>query len=231
MMKATLNGKYESNANNGKASTTLSFNTAIGDAKLRASVTNALVLDSAQYSPPSFSFSLEKPDSFSVDYYPKKDANPKEDALPNVKFKLMNSLKVMEKTIRLTYSHAVAEKRAPTLDGLVEFNAENKLVVNHPLGTKDCKLKYTYTGGQQRKIVVEPSYDVATGAWEAALSRKFEGGDTVKASYKAAERTMGLEWSRDSKDKGTFKISTTLNMDNPKIDPKLMAESTWSYEL
>ena len=67
-MRATLTGKYETDKDDGKASTILTINTNVGDAKLKASVTNALVVNTAKDSPPKFSLTLEKPDSFSVVY-------------------------------------------------------------------------------------------------------------------------------------------------------------------
>lgn len=69
MLKATLAGKLETEAEEGRGSATLSVNADVGDAKLKASVVNALA------PVPSFTFSLEKPGSFSLDYSPEKVIN------------------------------------------------------------------------------------------------------------------------------------------------------------
>ncbi|URE09194.1 hypothetical protein MUK42_22378 [Musa troglodytarum] len=229
MMKATLTGKYETDKEDGKASTILSISTNVGDAKLKASVTNALVVNTAHYSPPKFSFTLEKPGSFSVVYSRKHDANPQSDDPADVKFKFMNAIRVMEKTVELDYTHDMREKKTAA-EGSVALNPRNKVSVSHVLGTRDCKVKYKYEHGERRRMVVEPSYEVAANAWGLDVSSKFEGGDAVKASYRAAAKTVELEWSRASTVNGTFKISSSFNVMNPKIDPRFMAESTWSYD-
>ncbi|CAL9096113.1 unnamed protein product [Musa acuminata var. zebrina] len=229
MMRATLTGKYETDKDDGKASTILTINTNVGDAKLKASVTNALVVNTAKDSPPKFSFTLEKPDSFSVVYSRKHDANRQSDDPPDVQFKFMNAIKVMEKTVELEYTHGMPEKKT-AVGGSVALNPRNKVAVSHVLGTRDCKVKYKYEHGERVRTAVEPSYEVAANAWGLDVSSRFEGGDAVKASYRTAAKTVNLEWSRNSKVNGTFKISSSFNVMDPKINPRFMAESTWSYD-
>ncbi|RRT66448.1 hypothetical protein BHE74_00054329 [Ensete ventricosum] len=204
-MKATLTGKYETDKDGGKASTILSVNTNVGDAKLKASVTNALVVNTASYSPTKLSFTLEKPDSFSVVYSSKHDANLRSDDPPDVKFKFMNAIKVMEKTVELQYTHELRDKKT-AVEGSVALNPRNKVAVSHVLGSRDYKVQYKYEHGERRRTVVEPSYEVAANAWGLDVSSKFEGGDAVKASYRTAAKTVELEWSRNSKVNGTFKV-------------------------
>lgn len=67
MLRATLVSKLE--AEKGRGSATLSVNADVGDAKLKGSVVDALA------QAPSFTFSLEKPGSFSIDYSPVKVIN------------------------------------------------------------------------------------------------------------------------------------------------------------
>ncbi|CAL9747579.1 unnamed protein product [Musa acuminata subsp. burmannicoides] len=229
MMKATLTGKYETGKDDGKATTTLSINAKFGDASLRATVSDALVLGTAARAPPTLSFSLQKPNSFSIDYSPTKAGTDQKDDLPQAKFKFMNSIKLMEKTLRMTYSHALQERRTE-VDGSVEFNEDNKMAVHHVVGTEECKLKYTYQHGERQKTMVEPTYYVAANTWDLVVSRKLDRGEALKASYQAAAKKLQLEWSRDSNVNGTFKISAALNMAD-HIYPRFVAESTWSYQI
>ncbi|XP_074576081.1 outer envelope pore protein 24B, chloroplastic-like [Curcuma longa] len=236
MLKATLVGKLEAEAKNGRGSTALSVNTDVGDVKLKASVANALALA------PSFAFSLERPNSFSVDYSPEKlvllinggaggfaDCDRQgEGGLPNLKFKFAESVKVTGRKVSLAYSHALRERKT-TVDGSVELNEENKVAVSHVVGTEDCKLKYTFA--RRKLTVVEPAYDFKDRAWAVAVSRKFDGGDAVRGSYEAKNRKLELEWSRTFTGKGSFKVSASFMKKDQEIVPKLMAESTWNCNL
>lgn len=127
------------------------------------------------------------------------------DDLPQAKFKFINSIKLMEKTVRMTYSHAVQERRTE-VDGSVEFNEDNKMAVHHVVGTEECKLKYTYQHGERQKTIVEPTYYVAANTWDLVVSRKLDRGDALKASYQASAKKLELEWRRDSNVNGTFKV-------------------------
>ncbi|URD76408.1 hypothetical protein MUK42_08200 [Musa troglodytarum] len=103
----------------------------------------------------------------------------------NVPNKFMNSFKAVDKTVNLTYTHARAANRT-TLDGSLVFDPANKVSVNHAFGSGNCK-------------------DVSKNAWDFALTRKFEGGDSLKATYQTTTKNLGLEWNRDSKD-SSFKV-------------------------
>lgn len=204
-------------AEKGRGSATLSVNADVGDAKLKGSVVDALA------QAPSFTFSLEKPGSFSIDYSPVK-----EGALPNFKVRFMDSVKVTGRKVNLVYSHALRERKT-TVDGSVELNAENKVAVSHVLGTEDCKLKYTFARG--KLPVVEPAYDLKERAWAVAVSRKFDGGDAVRGRYESKNRKLEMEWSRTFRDKGSFKISASFMKKDQEIVRKFIAESTWSCNL
>ncbi|XP_042397341.1 outer envelope pore protein 24B, chloroplastic-like [Zingiber officinale] len=222
MLEASFTGKYETDAKAGKGSTTLSVGTNVGEAKLKALAT--IALEAADYSPPSFAFSLSKPDSFSIRYSPeKKDGDP-----PNLRFKFMNSMNVMGGRVNMAYHHAVQERKTK-VKSLVEFNDEHKMAVKHLVGTKDCELRYKFA--PRRFTVVEPSYKLASREWAVALSRSFESGDVLKGSFDVKDRKVGLEWSRTSKERGTFKISGSLVKKDNEIKPQLMAQTTWSCSL
>lgn len=121
----------------------------------------------------------------------------------------MNSVCLAEKLVSLTYRHAWRENRT-ALDCSVEFDPANKLAVNYALPT-GCKVKYVYAHGEMpRRTVLEPSYDLSKNAWDFAVSRKFDGGDSLKATYLTSTKILGVEWSRDSKINGSFKVTDSL---------------------
>lgn len=114
----------------------------------------------------------------------------------------MNSIKVAEKPLNLTYIHSRNDNRT-ILDGNLAFDPANKVSVNHMLGSGNCKLKYTYVN--QGVTTYEPSYDFKN-SWDFAVSRKVYGDDVFRASYQTSSKAMGLEWSRNSKMNGRFKV-------------------------
>ncbi|XP_038978632.1 outer envelope pore protein 24, chloroplastic-like [Phoenix dactylifera] len=217
-MKATLTGKYESIKNFPTAS--LTVDTKVGDVKLKASVPDFVVADGRPSLSSLLSFALEKPGSFSIDYSHKND----------VKFKFMNSVKVLEKAVDLTYTHARKENRT-AVEGAVALDASNKIAVSNVLGTEEWKVRYTYAHGALRRTVIEPCYDVKANAWDVAVTRKFERGNAVKATFRTSSRSVDLEWTGDIPLNTTIKISGSINMAEKIAVPKLTAETTWSYEI
>lgn len=115
----------------------------------------------------------------------------------------MNSMNVMGRRVNLAYHHAVQENKMKVKSS-VELNDQHKLAVKHVVGTKDGELRYKFA--PLRFTVVEPSYKLESREWMVAVSRSFEGGDLLKGSYKPKDRKVGLEWSRTSKERGTFKV-------------------------
>ncbi|KAM0937700.1 putative outer envelope pore protein [Dioscorea sansibarensis] len=214
-MKAAVKGRYE--AEKSSAGASVSFTT--GDLRLKASVTDATLLNAPSLH--GLVLSIEKPSAFFVDFnIPKKD----------VRFQFMNTVRVMEKPINLTYTHARGDNRT-TLDGLVTFDPANKVPMSYVFGSGNCRVKYAYAHGELRRTVFEHCYDFTKNGWDFAVSRKFEGGDSVKASYQTSAKLLGVEWNRDSKINGSFKISASMNLAEQKIVPKLVAESTWNFEM
>ncbi|XP_010923452.1 outer envelope pore protein 24A, chloroplastic [Elaeis guineensis] len=214
-MKATVKGRYEVD----KSSVFATVAVNAGDLKLKASMADATFVHGPSLN--GLGLSVEKPGSFIIDYnVPKKD----------VRFQFMNSVRVFDKTVNLTYTHARADNRVG-IDGSVAFDPANKVSVSYALGSGNCKVKYVYTHGVLRRTVLEPCYDVSKNSWDFAVTRKFEGGDSLRATYQMSSKNLGLEWNRESKINGSFKISTSFNLAEQKKVPKIIAESTWNYEM
>lgn len=123
--------------------------------------------------------------------------------LQDIRFQFINTVRVGDKPLNLTYMHSTGDSRT-VLDGTLIFDPANKVSANHMLGSGNCKLKYTYV--HQGVTSFEPSYDVAKNSWDFAVSRRVYGDDLLKASYQTSSKLLGLEWSRNSKHSGCFKV-------------------------
>ncbi|KAI3895635.1 hypothetical protein MKW98_025426 [Papaver atlanticum] len=213
MMKASVKGIYDTDKSS--ALGTVVFNA--GDVKLKASLTDATVANGPSLN--GLALSVEKPGFFAIDYnVPKKD----------VSFRFMNTVRVMEKPLSLTYVHGQGDNRT-MLDGTFVFDNANKVSANYMFGSGNCKLKYSYVHGGVRTF--EPCYDVSKNTWDFAMSQKVYGDDTFKATYQTSSKNLGLEWSRNSKINGTFKISASVNLADETKRPKLRAETIWDFEM
>ncbi|KAK9129922.1 hypothetical protein Sjap_010409 [Stephania japonica] len=213
MMKTSLKGRYNPDKSNAAAS--LAFNA--GDVKLKASITEAAIVNGPSLN--GLLLSVEKPGSFIVDYdVPKKD----------FRFQFMNSVSVLNKSLRLNYIHWRGQNRT-LLDGTLVFDSSNKVSANYAFGSGNCKLKYTYQHGGVRTF--EPCYDLSSNSWDFAVSQRVFGDDVFRASYQTSSKVLGLEWCRDSKVNGQFKILASLNLAEEVKMPKLSAESTWNFEM
>ncbi|CAL1384280.1 unnamed protein product [Linum trigynum] len=212
-MKAALKGRY--NDGNSTAAATLVVNA--GDVKLRASLTDATVANGPSLN--GLALAVEKPGFFSVDYnVPKQD----------VSFRFMNTVRVADKPLNLTYMHSRGDNRT-ILDGTLVIDSSNKVSSNYVVGTGNCKLKYTYTHGGLTTF--EPTYDLAKNTWDFTVSRRVYGDDVFRATYQTSSKHLGLEWSRVSKLNGNFKVSASVNLAEEAKMPKLIAETTWNIEM
>ncbi|XP_042056344.1 outer envelope pore protein 24, chloroplastic-like [Salvia splendens] len=140
----------------------------------------------------------------------------------------MNSVRVAEKPLNLTYTHSKGDGRT-ILDGALVIDSGNKVSANHVLGTGNTKLKYTYV--HEGLTTFEPSYDLGKNAWDFAVTRKVYGDDVFRATYQTSAKNLGLEWSRSSKQNGSFKIIASVNLAEERKIPKLCAETTWDFEM
>ncbi|OIW03481.1 hypothetical protein TanjilG_14706 [Lupinus angustifolius] len=213
-MKGALKGKYDTD-NNGGVAATVAFNA--GDVKLRASITDATFINGPSLT--GLALSFDKPGSFIVDYnVPKKD----------VRFHFMNTVKVADKPLNLTYIHSWRDNRT-ILDGTLVFDSANKISGNYALDSGNGKLKYTYV--HNGLTTFEPTYDVSKNTWDFGVSRRVSGDDVLKALYQTSSKVLGLEWSRNSKNTGAFKVLASVNLAEEKKLPKLTAETTWNFEI
>lgn len=115
----------------------------------------------------------------------------------------MNSVRIAEKPLNLTYIHSRGDNRT-LLDGTLVFDSANKVSANHMLGTGNCKVKYSYVHGGLTTF--EPCYDLAKNSWDFVVSRKVYGGDVFKATYQTSSKVLGMEWSKNSNRTGCFKV-------------------------
>ncbi|CAB4265750.1 unnamed protein product [Prunus armeniaca] len=212
-MKASLKGKYETD----KSSAAANISVFASDVKFRASLTDATF--AAGPSLNGLVLAVEKPGSFIVDYnVPKKD----------FRFQFLNSVRVAGKPLNLNYIHSRGDNRT-ILDGTLVLDSANKVSANHVLGSRNGKFKYSYLHGGVTTF--EPSYDLAKNSWDFAVSRRVYGDDVFRASYQTSSKLLGLEWSRNSKINGSFRVLASVNLAEEQKIPKLTAESTWDFEM
>ncbi|GKV04819.1 hypothetical protein SLEP1_g16926 [Rubroshorea leprosula] len=212
-MKTTLKARYDPVRFSGAAT----LAAGLGDVKLSATITDATVVKGPSLN--GLSLAVEKPGFFIIDYnVPKKD----------VRFHFMNTIKVAEKPLNVTYIHSRGENRT-TLDGTLVFDSANKVSTNYMVGTGNCKVKYSYTHGGATTF--EPCYDFGKNSWDFSVARRVYGDDVFKAMYQTSNKHLGLEWSRNSKLNGSFKVLASFNLAGESIIPKLSAETAWNFEM
>ncbi|KAF5817917.1 putative outer envelope pore protein [Helianthus annuus] len=214
-MKASLKAKYDADKATAASAVTLAFNA--GDVKLRASMTDATVVNGPSLN--GLALAVDKPGSFSIDYnVPKKD----------FRFMFMNTIKVSDKPLNLAYSHSLGDQKT-VLDGTLVIDSDNKVSVNHVLGSGNCKFKYTYVHGGITTF--EPSYDLAKDSWDFAVSRKVYADHVLRAAYQTSSQNLTVDWATKSKLIGSYKVSANFNLDGGVKVPKVTAESTWDFEM
>ena len=115
----------------------------------------------------------------------------------------MNQVMVMDRMVHFTYTHAHWGHHT-AMEGSVVFDPANKVRVGYDFGSGNWRVKYVYAHGL--RTVVEPRYDVSSNAWDFTVSRRLDGGDSVKARYHTVTKDLGLEWKKRSKVNGSFKV-------------------------
>ena len=83
-----------------------------------------------------------------------------------------------------------------SLNGMLELNSANKLSADYEFDFGDCKLMYSYAHGG---MTLEPCYDFGKKSLDFTMSQRILDGDLIGASYKTSSKTLGLEWSSNSK--------------------------------
>ncbi|GMI78529.1 hypothetical protein like AT1G45170 [Hibiscus trionum] len=211
-MKTYLKGRYT----NDRSTAVVTIAANAGDVKLLASMSDVTFVKGPRLN--NLTLTVEKPGSFIIDYVvPKKD----------FRFQFMNSIRVAEKPLKLTYNHDHGGNLT-VMDGALVLDSANKVSANYVFGTRDLKVKYSYVHGGVSTY--EPCYDLGKNAWDFSVSRTLLD-DVFKATYDSWTRDLALEWSRNSKFNGIFKISATLNLAGESKMPKISAESTWDLDL
>ncbi|KAK8572547.1 hypothetical protein V6N12_028600 [Hibiscus sabdariffa] len=206
-MRTSLKGRYT----NDRSTAVVTLTANAGDVKLLASMSDVTFVRGPRIN--NLTFTVEKPGSFIIDY--------------DVPKKFMNSIRVAGKPLRLTYNHEHGGNRT-VMDGALVLDSDNKVSANYVFGTRDLRLKYSYVHGGASTY--EPCYDLGKNAWEFSVSRALLD-DVFKATYESWTRDFALEWSRNSKSNGIFKISATVNMAGGSKMPKILAESIWELDL
>jgi hypothetical protein len=214
-MKASLRGNYGTHESS-NAAATLSFN--VGDCKLKVSATDATFTKAGIETLNGVSLALDKPGSFSINYIPKND----------VRFHFMNTIRIADKPLNLSYMHMKNANRT-VVDGTFVVDSANKLSASHTVGTRSCKMKYTYV--LQGLTTFEQSYDLDKSVWDFAISRKVYDDDMFRATYQTSSQVLGLDWTRSSKWNGNFKIAASVNLSEEQKQPKLKVETTWNFDL
>jgi hypothetical protein len=116
----------------------------------------------------------------------------------------MNSAKVFGKQVKLTYIHP-QKANATVLESTLVLNSANKVTGKYSFQSGKGSVKYTYTSSSGATL--EPSYDFNTDSWSYSASQSLGEGDTVKLTYETSKKVAGLEWTRDLKQAGSFKVS------------------------
>lgn len=116
----------------------------------------------------------------------------------------MNTAKVAEKPLSLTYIHNKGDNRT-IMEGTLTFDPCNKFSANYAVGPGNFKLKYSYVHGGLTTF--EPSYDLSKNSWDLMVSHKVYRGDVLKATYQTSSRVLGLEWSLNSTLSGHAKVT------------------------
>lgn len=126
----------------------------------------------------------------------------------SARFQFHTQVSVMGKALKLTYIHP--QKRNATLvEGQFVWDPRNKLTTKYSFATERGSVKYTYFNTPWN-LTVEPGYDFNTNAWNFAIGKKLPFGDNLKAHYDTNNSVLGLEWIRDDKYFGPFKVSAVF---------------------
>ncbi|AEE32090.1 unnamed protein product [Arabidopsis thaliana] len=166
MMKASFKGKFDVDKSGSVAS--LTFNA--GNAKLRATMTDASFVAGPSFN--GLSLAVEKPGFFIIDYnVPKKD----------VRFQFMNTIRIAEKPLNLTYIHMRGDNRT-IVDGSFVIDPANKLSANYMA---------TYQTSSKMLGLEWSNNSKSTGSFKVCASMNL--AEELKPPKLTAETTWNLE--------------------------------------
>eukprot|EP00246_Nothoceros_aenigmaticus_P014325 TRINITY_DN5377_c0_g1_i2.p2 TRINITY_DN5377_c0_g1~~TRINITY_DN5377_c0_g1_i2.p2 ORF type:complete len:189 (-),score=34.48 TRINITY_DN5377_c0_g1_i2:132-698(-) len=188
MTKTALKVKYDS----GSQTAVSTLSVGVGDLKLKASVSDSTFANGVSLT--GAGLGVEKPGAFLIDY----------DLPSNVgRVQFMSSAKVADKNLKLTYIHA-HKANAAILETSVVWDPKNKITGEYSFRDQRGKLKYSYV--RDGNTTLEPGYDFAADSWYFSVSQKLSEEDTLKATYDAGSQNIGIEWTKASKEVGSFKV-------------------------
>ncbi|XVE56020.1 hypothetical protein DITRI_Ditri03aG0203600 [Diplodiscus trichospermus] len=186
------------------------------DVKPRASITDTMFVKGPSLN--GLTVAVKKPGFFVMDHdVAKKDLG----------VQLRNAARFAKKASKLTYGRSKGDKRK-VVDGTLVFNSANMVAASYVLGSRNCKLKYSYV--LRGVTTFEPCYDLGKNAWDFAISSRVYG-NVFKATYQTRAKNLALDWLRNSVFNGILKISASLNLAEKSQGPKFIAESTWEVEI
>ncbi|MBA0775691.1 hypothetical protein Gotri_010807 [Gossypium trilobum] len=140
---------------------------------------------------------------------------------------LMNTFRFAKNPLKLSYGRKRGDKRT-VVDGALVFDSGSQVSASYMVGTRNCKLKYSYLHGGVTTL--EPCYDLGKNVWDFAISRRLYD-NVFKATYQTWSKNLALEWLRNHVFNGTFKMSAFVNLAEESKDPKFIAETTWELEM
>ncbi|TYH72836.1 hypothetical protein ES332_D05G283600v1 [Gossypium tomentosum] len=179
-----------------------------GDVKLLASMTDARIVNGPSLN--GLTFAIKKPGFYR--YIPQK---------------LMNTFRFAKNPLKLSYGRKRGDKRT-VVDGTLVFDSGSQVSASYMVGTRNCKLKYSYLHGGVTTL--EPCYDLGKNVWDFAISRRLYD-NVFKATYQTWSKNLALGWLRNHVFNGTFKMSASVNLAEESKDPKFIAETTWELEM
>ncbi|KAK6922737.1 hypothetical protein RJ641_011041 [Dillenia turbinata] len=193
MMNVSIKGSYDTET---KSTVTGTVRMTAGDVNLRVSdeiFVNRPTLNSLALSRKTWLFprQLQRP------------RKVRDLANADLMFRFMNTTIVSDKPLNLSYTHWRG-KNLTVVDGTLVIDSGNKMSARYELESGNCKLKYSHDHNGVRTI--EPCYDLKKNTWDLAISQRVSDDDLFVASYATSTKVLGLEWMRNSKINGAFKV-------------------------
>ena len=95
------------------------------------------------------------------------------------------------------------------LEGNLAFNTSKKVSIKYRFTSRSDQLKYSYIHGRGG-ITFEFVYDFVSDSWNFSMQKEY-----IKVSlenlYKELKNTLGVEWARELKVTGSFKVIFSSN--------------------
>lgn len=82
--------------------------------------------------------------------------------MQDVKFRFMNTTRVLKKQLNMTYAHGRGENQT-ILDGILVLDHNNKISVNYAIDLNNFKSKYSHV--YRGVYTFEPCYEFGKNSW------------------------------------------------------------------